>query len=211
MSKSPTPLVEVTPIITDVQVTGEHVVALLVSQVDENILAREQETIEKIDILNKATGMLDETNAKELKDFVAKKEQQLKKSGILDALKQIGVSKPSITVARDLRHDFSGFFFVITIGSDHERTLTYFVKTTIPKKMTEITAQIKVNQAEADALTTYLLDLRSYRQNSMTGLERWARGQIAASALKRAGGDMAQFVKQLESIMPKSLKNLLTE
>lgn len=190
--------------------------ALLVSKVDETITIKERGVRADIDTLAGELNDLHNVIKKETDLFVAAQTKSIKTAAAVEALKVLGFKSPKIEVTGSA--DESEFVLITTITagaglpSRHADSgqLRGYTVVPIPKSIVAARADIKKKTSEKEALQTSLMELRSYRQNEMLSLERWAKGQIAAQALQNAGGEMAELSDRLQGLLPMSVQKLLT-
>lgn len=197
-------------VVAGVEVTGDHIVALLVSQVDEAIVKQEREKKKQRDAVQAKIKTADEQIQAIEKKLRDDKKKELSKTTVIAALKTFDIKvevKVSLTMSPDkasMTYDVNFIQEQRNHGHLHGRIVE-----TMPKPLISLYKAVETLSAECDELTSDILSLRSYRQAEMAGLERWARGQLAAQALKNAGGEMGEMLKRIDSLMPSSLKNLL--
>lgn len=200
----------------DLRVTSDDIVALLVSKVDETITIKERNVRSEIEKLCGELNDLHGVIKKETDLFIAEQAKVMKTAAAVEALKVLGFKSPKVDVTGSA--DESEFVLITSItavpNSDPRRResgqLTSYAVVPTPKPIVQARADIKKKSSEKEALQASLMELRSYRQNEMTSLERWAKGQIAAQALQNAGGEMAELSDRLQGLLPMSVQKLLT-
>lgn len=209
-SLSKSSIVNVMPIEANIDVNGDHVVALMVSQAEESINKKiddmQKAHTEACEEMEKVQGRIE----KALTALENQKVAAAKKSGVLDALKSLGFKKPDIKIGVGFTSDGQKLNVETNIfEGDHRSSLHTHVAVALPKNVSTLAKQLSAAQDRKNQLSRDILECKTYRQNELPGLERWAKGQIAAAALKKAGGDMRDFVSNLEDMMPGGLQKLL--
>lgn len=213
--------VTVTPIDTDVSVTNDHLVALIVSGVEEKLAAQEDELSKAV----KATSakLKEHGNAltKLLKDAADAKAKEINdnKHGAAFA-KFLGLKIDSINIAAEIveqggkdtvKFGVSFSFYTADKRSTRISTLNFSETTAVTKDMRKAVGQVMESEKQLAQLNKTLLEVKFEQQHGIQKLERWARGQLAKQALIASGdAGYQQLVENLSQGAPARMQKLLT-
>jgi hypothetical protein len=209
-------IIEAKPITTDMNISSEDIVALLVSQVDERITKQERDLNTELKAKEDATASARKAVSKFEDDLVAKKKTAPVIKSIVTNLQKLGLKAScEVDLSVDHQHKQIEFALRFTDGlnglrNSYEKHYLDAVQIEkIPVELLKLYTTVDDLVNQVGVIRVKLLELRQYRQTEIQSLERFARGKIASEALKRAGGDHADFVNKLEALVPERLRDLL--
>jgi len=205
-------LVQVNPIGTDVQITGDHLVALLVSQVEEQLSEKDRDLTQHLRDLNSQLDKVNKQYEEAENKFEDDQSKKFKNLKIWQEMKNLGFKNVTHKI-RISHYDFKDkkCHLYHHIKSDHGNMESVSSPIPIPQNLLKLQSQREELQSTISKTQSELISIRSSRQNDIPSLERWAKGRIAAQALQKAGGDMQNFLDKLSGNIPSNIKRLLEQ
>jgi len=202
-----------------IQVNGEHMVALVVAQAEEQMSARQ-------DVLRgEINDLTDEY--KQISEKITKETDSIRKSLVAEAEKTFAPAFKKVGVK--VTTSCSPFFqpvqqdgkYTVTISvpaqqSNDAKAIKCagnisFQRSFSDQKLAAMGKTLAEVQEKMDKKRAELAKVLAFGQDGIGRLERWAKGQLALNVIKKSGdGNVKKFMEQLVKVMPESFQKVLT-